>query len=218
MKRSTADDPIDIRPLSVKGDEIDEMRRRIEADFPAARGASHLVLVYPGGGLLPIRAWPLASFRKLVEALTERRFMVGVIGLAEDRPLAASIREGAARESIIDFTGYTRTVRELMILFHLADLLVTNDGGPGHFAAMTPIRTIVLYGPETPHLYGTPGSGVRQLLLEPFVLSLSHGLQPSEFPLRRGQSVPEANSARGRARTGSLHARSRVRRISSFAK
>ncbi len=122
--------------------------------FPP-RGASRLVLVYPGGGLLPIRAWPLASFQKLVQAFAERRFVVGVIGLAEDRPLAASIREGPARESIVDFTGYTRTVRELMVLFHLADLLVTNDGGPGHFAAMTPIRTIVLYGPETPHLYGT---------------------------------------------------------------
>jgi ADP-heptose:LPS heptosyltransferase len=41
-----------------------------------------------------------------------------------------------------------------MLLFHLAELLVTNDGGPGHFAAMTPIRTIALYGPETPLLYG----------------------------------------------------------------
>ncbi len=154
VKRTTGDDPIAIRPLRLKGDELEEMRRRIAADFPASRGA-RLVLVYPGGGFLPIRAWPLASFRELAESLRARGFVVGVIGLAEDRPLAAAIREGPNGERTVDFTGYTRTVRELMLLFHLADLLVTNDGGPGHFAAMTPIRTIVLYGPETPRLYGT---------------------------------------------------------------
>jgi ADP-heptose:LPS heptosyltransferase len=42
-----------------------------------------------------------------------------------------------------------------MLIFHLADLLVTNDGGPGHFAAMTPISSIIFFGPETPALYGS---------------------------------------------------------------
>jgi ADP-heptose:LPS heptosyltransferase len=152
-KRATDGDPIGIRPLRLRGDEVDQLRRRIESDYPVARGA-RLVLVYPGGGLLPIRAWPLASFQRLAQELTARGFVVGVIGLAEDRSLAAAICE-SSRERTVDFTGYTRTVRELMLLFHLSELLITNDGGPGHFAAMTPIRTIALYGPETPDLYGT---------------------------------------------------------------
>ena len=42
-----------------------------------------------------------------------------------------------------------------MLLFHTASLLITNDGGPGHFASMTPIPAIVLFGPETPALYGS---------------------------------------------------------------
>jgi ADP-heptose:LPS heptosyltransferase len=153
-KRSAERDEVAILPLRLRGDELDEMRRRIESDFPATRGG-RLVLVYPGGGLLPVRAWPLASFQELVSSLAARGFVVGVIGLGEDRPLAAAIRESAGGERTIDLTGYTRTVRELMLVFYLAELLVTNDGGPGHFAAMTPIRTIVLYGPETPLLYGT---------------------------------------------------------------
>jgi len=153
-KRPAEGDEVAIRPLRLKGDELDEIRRRIESDFPVARGA-RLVLVYPGGGLLPVRAWPLASFQELVSAFAARGFVVGIIGLGEDRPLAAAIRESSGPERTIDLTGYTRTVRELMLLFHLAELLVTNDGGPGHFAAMTPIRAIVLYGPETPLLYGS---------------------------------------------------------------
>ena len=153
-KRAMGADEVAIRPLRLRGDELEEMRRRVEQDFPVVRGA-RLVLVYPGGGLLPVRAWPLASYQELVAALTTRGFVVGIIGLGEDRPLARAIREAADGESAIDLTGYTRTVRELMLLFHLAELLVTNDGGPGHFAAMTPIRSIVLYGPETPLLYGS---------------------------------------------------------------
>ena len=41
----------------------------------------------------------------------------------------------------------------LLALFHVAKLLVTNDGGPGQFAALTPIWTVMLFGPETPALY-----------------------------------------------------------------
>ncbi len=41
-----------------------------------------------------------------------------------------------------------------MKIFHFASILITNDGGPGHFAAMTPMPAITLYGPETPLLYG----------------------------------------------------------------
>lgn len=134
--------------------ELDAMRRRLSADFPFAAGA-RLVLVYPGGGLLPIRAWPLSSYQELVRGLVKEGFTVGLIGLAEDRPLAGRIREACGEARTIDLTGYTRTVRELVVLFHLAELLVTNDGGPCHFASMTPIRSIVLYGPETPVLYGS---------------------------------------------------------------
>ena len=153
-KRAMGEDEVAIRPLCLRGDELDEMQRRVEKDFPVVRGA-RLVLVHPGGGLLPVRAWPLASYQHLVSALTSRGFVVGIIGLGEDRPLARAILEAASGERAIDLTGYTRTVRELMLLFHFAELLVTNDGGPGHFAAMTPIRSIVLYGPETPLLYGS---------------------------------------------------------------
>jgi ADP-heptose:LPS heptosyltransferase len=44
------------------------------------------------------------------------------------------------------------------MLFHAADLLITNDGGPGHFATLTPIQTMVFFGPETGKLYGPLGT------------------------------------------------------------
>ncbi len=136
------------------GDEMERMRNRVEGDFPGILG-KELVLIYPSGGILPIRAWPLENYCRLSAALISEGYAVGVIGLAEDRPLAGRILSFCGEAACIDLTGYTRTIRELMILFHFASLLITNDGGPAHFASMTPIPTLAFFGPETPALYGS---------------------------------------------------------------
>ena len=67
-------------------------------------------------------------------------------------------------DACLNLTGYTRSIRELLMLFHASDLLITNDGGPGHFATLTPIQTMVFFGPETGKLYGPLGS--RNKVLE----------------------------------------------------
>ena len=45
------------------------------------------------------------------------------------------------------------TLPQLLVLYTLAELLITNDSGPAHFASMTPITVITLFGPETPLLF-----------------------------------------------------------------
>ena len=135
---------------------IDGIRARLAADFPAIADKP-LVLVYPGGGILPIRAWPLAAYTTLCEGLVADGCAVAVIGLKDDQALArelvASVNRSHPSSAVIDLTGYTRSIAELLALFHVARLLVTNDGGPGQFAALTPIWTLMLFGPETPALY-----------------------------------------------------------------
>ncbi len=93
-------------------------------------------------------------YRIVARELVREGHAVGVIGLKGDKPLAREIQSHCGHPSCIDLTGYTSTVRELMLVFHFASLLITNDGGPVHFASMTPIPSIVFYGPETPTLYG----------------------------------------------------------------
>jgi len=133
--------------------ELEAMRARLAGDFPAA--GKKLVLIYPGGGILPIRAWPLEHYGRLSEGLLGRGYAVGVIGMQNDRELALQIRKFCREHpACLELTGYTRTLRELLLLFNLAALLVTNDGGPGQFSVLAPIPTIVLFGPETPLLYG----------------------------------------------------------------
>ena len=84
----------------------------------------------------------------------------------------------------IDLAGYTKTVKELMVLFHFASLLVTNDGGPGHFASITPISSIILYGPETPAIYGSLGeksvSLYHPLSCSPCLTAYNHRNSPCD--------------------------------------
>ena len=80
---------------------------------------------------------------------------MAIIGLGGDKPFGQDLVAHCRSPHCVDLTGYTKSVRHLLALFHRASLLVTNDGGPGQFAAITPVPTIILFGPETPVLYGT---------------------------------------------------------------
>jgi ADP-heptose:LPS heptosyltransferase len=146
--------------LRMKEGEREAMQKRFLGDFPAVTGKK-LVLLYPSGGILPIRAWPLEYFCRTAKNLIDRGHAVAVIGLPGDKELARAIQEHSRSPLCIDLTGYTKTIRELLVLFHISSLLITNDGGPGQFAVMTPIRSILFFGPETPELYGPNSTGTK---------------------------------------------------------
>jgi ADP-heptose:LPS heptosyltransferase len=152
VKRNADEEIFHIPPLRPDGNEMSLFETGLKRDFPELAG-KHLILLYPGGGLLSIRAWPLGNFCEIAKSLISDGYAVGVIGMKEDKPLAESISSSVQSQLCIDLTGYTKTVMELIILFHFASLLITNDGGPGHFASLTPISSIVFFGPETPALY-----------------------------------------------------------------
>ena len=141
-------------PVQFQDSELHFVIERLHADFPAIKGKS-LVLVSPSGGILPIRAWPIEHYRALCTNLLDDGHAVAIIGLNQDKPLGRDLVAQCQSPYCVDLTGYTTTVRHLLALFHRASLLVTNDGGPGQFAALTPVPTIILFGPETPVLYGT---------------------------------------------------------------
>jgi ADP-heptose:LPS heptosyltransferase len=140
--------------------ELATYRQKLQADHPALSGRK-IVLLYAGGGLLPERAWPLEHYARVARGLCDAGHAVGLIGLSEDANLAKELKATIASPWCADLTGYTRSIGELLMLFHAAQLLITNDGGPGHFASLTPIRTFAFFGPETARLYGPLGPRAR---------------------------------------------------------
>ena len=135
-------------------DELQRVSEQLYADYPAIK-AKKLVLVYPSGGILPIRAWPLENYFELCRGLLDDGDAVGVIGLKDDKPLAQTVVEHCKSDYCVNLAGYTKSVRHLLAIFNHALLLITNDGGPGQFAALTPIPSLIFFGPETPQLYSS---------------------------------------------------------------
>ncbi|MDO8262987.1 MAG: glycosyltransferase family 9 protein [Gallionella sp.] len=150
-------DPCQPPVLAFAPQEREQVAAQLHSDFPAIKDKK-LVLIYPSGGILPIRAWPLESYCQLSKTFLDEGYAVAIIGLKGDQPLAQIIVDYCRSSCCINLAGYTKSVRQLLALFHRASLLVTNDGGPGQFAALTPLPTITFFGPETPQLYQPLGT------------------------------------------------------------
>jgi ADP-heptose:LPS heptosyltransferase len=95
----------------------------------------------------------LTRYAALVARLAEDPLNVCVLtGVASERDDTAFIRKSVSSDRVIDLAGRT-TLTDLVLLFSIADLLITNDSGPAQFAALTDIDLLVFFGPETPTLY-----------------------------------------------------------------
>lgn len=153
-KRTAGPTELRVPRLLLRSGELESARDTLYRTHPTIAGRP-LAFVCPGAGLLPIREWPVASFSRLARDLIARGFAVAILGVPADRELARTVQRDCESPACVDLTGYTASVRDLSVLLHLGALLITNDGGTGHFAALTPIPTIMLFGPETPVLYGS---------------------------------------------------------------
>jgi ADP-heptose:LPS heptosyltransferase len=116
--------------------------------------AKRIIVVNPNASkLISIRKWPLERYAELVQRLLEDPENACVVtGLASEREDAQFILDRVTSDRLVSLAGKT-TLRELIELFSMADMLVTNDSGPAHFAALTNTHVVVFFGPETPELY-----------------------------------------------------------------
>ena len=182
-KRLVSPLPLRLPPMVLRPNEIETARDALYRHHPAIAGRP-LVFLCPGAGLLPIRAWPVASFSVVAHDLIGRGYAVAIVGVDEDRELAQTIQRACKSPACVDLTGYTETVRDVAVLLHLGVLLITNDGGTGHFASLTPIASIVLFGPETPVLYGSLSARAvnlhKPLSCSPCLTAYNHRRSPCD--------------------------------------
>jgi ADP-heptose:LPS heptosyltransferase len=143
-----------------------------------------IVLLNPNASdLLPLRKWPTERFVDLGRrVLAEHPAATVVItGAPLEQDAAASVARSLESSRAISVAGRT-SLRDLMVLYTIADVLVTNDSGPGHFASMTEIDTVVLFGPETPALYGPLGKNSHViwtgLACSPCINPFNHRISP----------------------------------------
>ena len=108
--------------------------------------------------LLPLRKWGEANYVELAQRLLREYpdVVVGFTGAPSEAEAVDDLVRAIGSDRSVSFAGRT-TLRQLLVLYGLAEILITNDSGPAHFATLTPIDVVTLFGPETPRLFGAIG-------------------------------------------------------------
>jgi len=167
---------------------LSKVRERIEklsATFGITfkQGKQRLILVNPNASdLLPQRRWSQQRFSELIQGLNQRypNDLILITGSPAEFDYVEKVRAVANVKNALNFAGQV-SFAELPPLYTLSDVMVTNDSGPGHFSAVTPLRTVVLFGPETPALYGSIGKSIAitaNLACSPCVSAANHRKTP----------------------------------------
>ena len=139
-----------------RAEEIAAVREILRQEMGAnAPGAPLILLNANASDLLPLRRWAPERYVQLAIRLLEALPDACVL-------MTGAPAEAAAAERLVGQIGSGRcfsvagktSLRQLLVLYTLAEVLVTNDSGPAHFASLTPVHVVTLFGPETPRLFG----------------------------------------------------------------
>lgn len=135
--------------------EVAEVDALLQRENPRI-GSAPLILLNPNASdLLPLRRWPPLRYVELARRLLERypNLFIGFTGAPAEAAPNNQLANEVGSDRVIPLAGKT-TLRQVLVLYTRSKILVTNDSGPAHFASMTPIRVVTLFGPETPALFG----------------------------------------------------------------
>lgn len=118
-----------------------------------------IILINPNASELLIqRRWPPSYYTQLIRMILDYcpQALVLITGDPHEREEAQHLKEEVSNIRCVNFAGKV-SFAQLPHLYSVAEFMVTNDSGPGHFAAITDMPTFVIFGPETPALYGSLG-------------------------------------------------------------
>ncbi len=132
---------------------VTESLRR--ASVPGDRPMIGLV---PAGGIswglqAHFRRWSKDGFIQVGRALSERYgATILVFGETKDHDVCAAIAESIG-PAAIDLSGQT-SLGQFVCFVARCHLVIANDGGPIHIAASQGVRTVSIFGPVDPIVYG----------------------------------------------------------------
>ncbi len=153
------------RYLSVtRGLNIADSGPNTELKAPERTGLSHKLVenkirigIFPAGGnnpgtVMAAKRWPAGSFNALIKKFEKEGIFVYVFGAGYDAPVINEAIKGTSAEVII--SGLV----EMAFYVSRLDLFIACDTGPLHMAAALGVKTIGLYGPSSPEVFGAKGT------------------------------------------------------------
>ncbi|MEA3521547.1 MAG: glycosyltransferase family 9 protein [Campylobacterota bacterium] len=159
-KRIIPDEEIIIAKASITDDEkksvLDIIAKHYE-DFDAEKNP--IILVNSNASdLLPQRRWDRENYAEVIRKILAYNHdaIILLTGAPAEFDGAQLLSNSVNDPRCINFAGGVKFL-QLPHLYSLSAFMLTNDSGPAHFASITDMHTFVIFGPETPALYGSLG-------------------------------------------------------------
>jgi ADP-heptose:LPS heptosyltransferase len=174
---------IQVPAVTSPADAQKKMLQKLQQVCPEITSEKTIIVFNPNGSVfLPLRRWPMKNYGELAQKLLRNPSVyIVVTGSQSERKDAVMFCDALRNRRCINLAGET-SFRELIDLYALADLLVSNDSGPPNVAALTNIKVLVFFGPESPACYKPLGEHVEvlyaDLLCSPCVSAYNHRKSP----------------------------------------
>ncbi len=159
-KTLISDEEIKLAKVEVTAEQKKFIRDRVSDCFSGYEQAKHkIVLINPNASELLIqRRWPPQYYAELMRKILDacKNAIILITGDPKEREEAQLLKDQVQSQRVINFAGKL-TFAQLPLLYNISEFMITNDSGPGHFSAVTEMHSFVIFGPETPALYGSLG-------------------------------------------------------------
>ncbi|TMI65398.1 MAG: glycosyltransferase family 9 protein [Bacteroidetes bacterium] len=147
---------------------INTVKNKIQQLYPDWNNEAVILLNVNASDLLPQRRWPQENFAVVGKNLLNRfqNIIIVMTGAPAEKEYVQKVTDMIGHKKCVNSSGFF-SFDELVPLYSVSKMMLTNDSGPAHFASVTPLKVFVLFGPETPNLYLPIGGNA-----EPFYLGL----------------------------------------------
>lgn len=177
------DSDIVLAKCLINKETAEKIAEKIKASYLPYHNGTRILLINPNASdLLPQRRWSREGYAEVIKMALERYpgLLVLITGGTSEKEGAQALADMVGDERCINFAGSSK-LSELPALYSLSSLMISNDSGPAHFAAVTDMPTIVIFGPETPKLYASLGDSTpiyAGLACSPCVSAANHRKTP----------------------------------------
>ena len=145
--------------VTVPDAEAQKVREKVKKLYPAWKEERLLLFNVNASDMLPQRRWLPGNFAEVAKYLLSELDDILLIGTGApaEREYVQSVADMVGQERFVNSAG-DFTFDELVPLYSISHLMLTNDSGPAHFSSVTDLKVFVIFGPETPALYGPLGN------------------------------------------------------------
>ena len=160
-------DELKLSKVKIDNNIVDDVKQKIKDLYPKWENQKLVLLNVNASDLLPQRRWLPENFVEVAKHLLNEFEDVILIatGAPAEKAYVRNVVEHVNDARFVNSAGVFK-FEELVSLYGISTMMLTNDSGPAHFAAVTNLKVFVIFGPETPALYLPLGNA------EPFYLGL----------------------------------------------